>query len=133
YLARGENEDVLAIPGLWIDVDIASGAHKERALPDTLDEAVDLVRSFQKEPSILVHSGHGLHAYWLFNEPMYIETPEDQAKAETLLSRFQATIRGAAAKRGWKLDNTSDLARVLRVPGTMNYKTEPRPVEIIKV
>lgn len=133
YLARGENEDVLALPGLWIDVDVADDAHKERALPPSLADAVSLVQSFQREPSILVHSGHGLHAYWLFREPLIIRTPEDQARAENLTSRFQATIRDAALKKGWKLDNTSDLARVLRVPGTMNYKTEPRPVKVIKV
>ena len=26
------------------------------------------------------------------------------------------------------MDNTSDLARVLRVPGTLNRKSEPKPV-----
>ena len=31
--------------------------------------------------------------------------------------------------RGWKLDNTSDLARLLRVPGTFNHKKSP-PQEV---
>ena len=133
YLARGENKDVLFLPGFWIDVDIASGAHKERELPQSADEAMKLVQSFQLPPTIVVHSGHGLHAYWLFNRPIKIESDDERQQAETLAERFQATIRTEAMKQGWKLDNTSDLARVLRVPGTINYKGDPKPVEVIKV
>lgn len=133
YLARGDNVDVIAIPGLWIDVDISSAAHKERNLPQSTDEAIQLIQSFQLPPTIIVHSGHGLHGYWLFSQPLYIENDDERHRAEALVERFQATIRGEAMKRGWKLDNTSDLARVLRVPGTTNYKRDPKPVEVIKV
>ena len=35
-----------------------------------------------------------------------------------------------AACKGWHIDNTSDLARVLRVPGTFNHKNEPTPVTL---
>ncbi|MEW6274043.1 MAG: hypothetical protein AB1556_02875 [Bacillota bacterium] len=33
---------------------------------------------------------------------------------------------------GYHLDNTSDLARVIRVPGTVNRKTEPVPVQVME-
>lgn len=34
---------------------------------------------------------------------------------------------------GWKLDNTSDLARVLRIPYTLNHKVEPKLVMIAEL
>ena len=38
-----------------------------------------------------------------------------------------------AASRGWSLDHTHDLARVLRLPGTLNHKTNPpRMVSLLK-
>src|SRR5690606_11337209 len=134
YLARGENEDVIAIPGFWIDIDIASEAHKNTELPQSIDEALQLLEMFNRQPSILVHSGHGLHAYWLLDEPWYFADEADHRKAENYVELFQSAIRTVAANhRGWKLDNTADLARVLRVPGTTNYKAEPLPVQVIKV
>ena len=136
YLVRGENEDVIAIPGFWIDIDIASEAHKNTELPQSIDEALQLFEMFNWMPSILVHSGYGLHAYWLLDEPWYFTDEEDRLKAKNYSEQFQSVIRSVAAnKRGWKIDNTSDLARVLRVPGTTNYKIEskPLPVKVIKV
>jgi len=136
YLARGENEDVIAIPGFWLDIDVASEAHKNTELPQSIDEALQLLEEFNWQPTILVHSGYGLHAYWLLNEPWYFANGEDYQKAKDYSELFQSVIRAVAAnKRGWKIDNTSDLARVLRVPGTMNYKIESKPlhVKVIKV
>src|SRR5262249_15818403 len=44
---------------------------------------------------------------------------------------FQATLKSYAAESGWKLDSTSDLARVLRIPGTFNRKLDPAvPVKV---
>lgn len=133
HRGRGENKDVAVIPGLWIDIDIASDAHKERDLPQNTDEAMQFIQTLQLPPTIVVHSGHGLHSYWLFKDPLHIETENNRAQAEALTERFQATIRAKARERGWRLDNTSDLARVLRVPGTINYKRNPKPVEVIQV
>lgn len=124
---RAAVPDVTAIPGIWFDLDIADAAHAEANLPATVSEARQLVDEFPLPPSILVHSGHGLHAYWLFRELMDVtdDRPRD------LLQRFQAALRAKAVARGWKLDSTHDLARVLRLPGTTNYKSDPVPVTVI--
>ena len=37
-----------------------------------------------------------------------------------------------AKAQGWSLDATHDLARVLRLPGTYNHKTEIKAVQIIE-
>ena len=43
----------------------------------------------------------------------------------TLSERFQRFIISEGEKHGWKLDNTQDLARILRIPGTLNFKSNP--------
>src|SRR5690606_3252442 len=78
YLARGESDDVICIPGLWMDIDVAGDAHVETSLPPTINEAVQLVEQFPLKPSILVHSGHGLHSYWAFKEALYFESQEER-------------------------------------------------------
>jgi hypothetical protein len=57
----------------------------------------------------------------------------DRAAAASLSQRLQGTLRSAAARQGWKLDNTSDLSRILRIPGTLNHKGgDPLPVRILE-
>ena len=128
---RGEIKDVAAIPGLWLDVDVAGDAHAQEDLPPDLESAVSFLEEFPLKPSLLIHSGHGLHGYWLFKEPWIFDNEGEHNHAAEILSLFQGTIRARAAGRGWKLDNTSDLPRVLRVPGTVNYKGAPVPVKIL--
>ena len=114
---------VSTIPGMWLDIDIAGPAHKKQNLPASREDAIDLLNSsLPLPPSILVDSGHGLHAYWLFKEPWALETEDERQKAAHLMRRFVLSFKYHAALRGWALDSVFDLARVLRVPGTMNTK-----------
>lgn len=129
---RGCAETVISVPGLWLDIDVRGKAHAELNLPPAKEDAVELVREFPLAPSILVDSGHGLHGYWLFREPLTIDSKEERNEAQDLARRFQRTFQAMAAKRGWKIDNTSDLARVLRLPGTTNRKKEPVRVRMIE-
>lgn len=130
---RGTAEGVVAIPGLWVDVDVQGPGHKADDLPPTIEDAQAFVQSFPLPPTIMVASGGGLHVYWLFRELWTLESPAERQDAQRLARRFQATLIAAARERGWKLDNTSDLARVLRVPGTMNRKSEPVEVRILEL
>jgi len=59
-----------------------------------------------------------------------LPTDEERATAESLVRRFQRTVLAKAEAHGWKLDNTSDLARVFRVPGTLNWKNAEHPVPV---
>jgi len=125
---RLKSEDITTIPGLWMDVDLAGPAHKQTNLPASLTDCYPL---FPVDPTIVVSSGAGIHCYWCFKEPLEI-TDATRQQAQLLLTGFQSTIRNAAAAKGWKLDSTHDLARILRLPGTLNYKSDPpRPVTII--
>ena len=127
---RGTTENVIGIPGLWLDVDVQGPTHKSDRLPPTFEAAEALISRFPLKPTLIVHSGHGLQSHWLFKEVWYFTTPEERQEAAALVQRFQATMQGYAAQQGYMIDSTHDLARVLRLPGTYNRKLEPVPVVI---
>src|SRR5262249_28310263 len=108
-----------ALPGFFIDLDLAGPGHAEMALP----RSVDAVREFLAvtmplPPSLVVHSGGGLHLYWLFRELWTLDHPEERRAAQLRLRHFQGTIRARARERGWQFEGTADLARLLRLPGS---------------
>lgn len=76
-------------------------------------------------PSVLIDSGGGLHSYWLFGAPFILATEADRERARRLQAAWVAYAGGDP--------NAKDLARVLRVPGTLNCKYDPpRPVAIVR-
>ncbi|MGV1790347.1 hypothetical protein [Rhizobium sp. A37_96] len=133
---RGSANDVNYLPCVHADFDLFSdqNAHAKTALPKSMDELRDfMVEVSIPQPSFMVNSGNGAHAYWLFPEPLDLRDQDRRVKAKMTLSSFQKTIiKLAKARRGWDFDNTGDLARVLRYPGTKNHKTNPpKNVEVM--
>lgn len=123
---RGKASDVISIPALWADIDFGDH-HKKKVAPDE-QAARRLVGELGVRPSILVHSGHGLQAWWMLSEPM---TPDDGAGE--LARNWIITIQKHGKKHGCAVDSVHDLARVMRVPGTMNCKAEPVPVRLLEL
>lgn len=117
--------DIAGIPGLWVDIDVAGPAHTKPNLPPTREDALSLLTDLPLMPNMIVDSGSGFHAYWVFAEPWIFEDEDEQMAAATLVRRWQGTIRTAAQRKGWIIDATHDLPRVLRVPGTSNLKHNP--------
>jgi hypothetical protein len=126
---RNSASDVVAIVGLWADIDLAAPWRAEKPLPRTIDEARTILDRLPLAPSVLVDSGHGLHAYWLFKEPWVFETPDERIEAAKTARGWVQTVRSVARDLGWEIDSVGDLARVLRLPGTVNRKGD-MPVEV---
>jgi putative DNA primase/helicase len=122
--SRGAEPGVSSLPGFWADVDVAGVAHKAEALPPTEQDARSLIETAGLEPSLVVHSGFGLQPYWLFREPYQIDSDDERRRLKSLSARFQLNLRLRANIRGWTMDSTADLCRVLRVPGTFNHKVD---------
>ena len=62
--------------------------------------------------------------------PFRIQNEKDRESIEETVKRFQTSLAAAA---GYDIDQTGDLARVLRVPYTVNHKEGATlPVEILK-
>ena len=75
-------------------------------------------------PTHLVNSGSGLHVYWVVDS--FIKREDWLKHAVKLKAIFKACGLLADPSR------TADIASVLRVPGTMNYKYDtPRPVRLL--
>lgn len=92
---------------------------------DSLELARAHVRSLDPQPSAIVASGGGFQCYWLFDTPLDVTDPP----ARQQLARVQE----AWVQRVGGDPTVHDLPRILRVPGTTNYKyTPPRPVELIE-
>jgi hypothetical protein len=130
--SRGTAASVIALPGFWLDLDVRGTAHKGEDLPPTAEAARALLGEFPLPPTMVVHSGHGLQAWWLFRKLWIFTCEEERRKAQELSRRFQAALQAKARTHGWRIDNTSDLARVLRLPGTFNRKLTPVPVRVIE-
>ena len=128
---RGFETSATAIPGVWIDIDVAGDGHRSRDLPATPAQALALVDRFPLGPTLIVASGGGFHVYWLFAKPWILRNARDRARAAALVRKVQHVIRELAADHGWKIDGTADLTRVLRLPGTFNHKGgHRRPVTV---
>jgi putative DNA primase/helicase len=131
---RGSAADSAALPGLWADVDIAGPGHKtDRPLPPDEDAARQIItESGLPTPSLWVHSGGGLYPWWLLQQPIQV-TDDNLPELEELSQRWQNLIGRAAESLGWHYGTgVGDLARVLRIPGTVNRKAGlARPCRII--
>lgn len=129
---RGKLKDIVGIPGLWADIDIAGGDHKKKNLPENHDAAWHVVEKFPLKPSIVISSGGGLHVYWLFKEVWMFDDYVERKTATVLSARFGETLKIMAAGLGYQIDTVSDLTRVLRVAGTFNQKNDP-PIEVTTI
>lgn len=128
---RAKAHQIAAIAGLWLDIDVGPDAIPMR------DDAFALSTAHLR-PSIVVSSGTGLHAWYLFEGGPWIfrSRENDKGRAEreeatSLSERFYTLHAQTAAELGQRLDrSTRDLTRVLRLPGTFNAKDPeaPRPV-----
>jgi hypothetical protein len=127
---RCESAAVSAIPGLWGDIDVAGPPHKKKKLPPDLDSALSLARAMPLPPSVLIYSGHGLQPWWLLSKPWVFGTDGDRAEAAAEVADWNAHLQRLASGRGWSVDSTHDLARILRVPGTFNHKGKGEPVAV---
>jgi hypothetical protein len=110
------------IPGVWADIDVNGGPEgKQNAAPD-LETAVQLAGSLL-EPTVMVASGYGLHAWWLLDDgPWAFGSTGEQHKASEVCAAWNRLLAAQARELGFTIDSTGDLARLMRIPGTANHK-----------
>jgi AAA domain-containing protein len=129
---RGGESTVISIPGFWADLDIGELGHKPASLPNPSNEtdALSIVDSLP-EASLMMNSGGGLQGIWLFDEPWIFEDAADKAAAKKAIQEWGNLLEDKGRTLGYHVDKIADLARILRVPGSMNHKAgTTRPVEI---
>lgn len=129
---RCVSDQITGIAGIGADFDLASDVHAKKALPKTIQQALSTIPT-AFAPTIIIATGNGVHVWWLFKEPYIFESDEERNEVQRVVARFHTMLRLNAAKFGWNYDRLSDLARVLRVPGTRNCKdpANPKPVVVL--
>jgi hypothetical protein len=110
------------IRAIWLDLDCGEG---EKKYPDKQTALATLSAWGRKagfpRPSAVIDSGGGLHVYW------FLDRAYTHQEWTPVAKRMKATLETAGVKSD--LACTADSARILRVPGTNNYKLDaPRPV-----
>ena len=92
------------LPALFVDIDAKNGNDPHVALAD-----------FALKPTLTVRSGSGanVHVYWKLREPLDV----DDDDPTPLLRRLAFRLGGDIA--------SAEVARVLRIPGTLNHKNRP--------
>lgn len=123
---RCPSDKIQGLVGFWADLDVKSEAHAKTKLPATIDDALSIIPPAML-PTLVIATGNGAHAWWLFKEPLVFDTDEERMRTSALVTRWQTLLRLNAAARGWSFDRLSDLARVLRIPGTLNNKDPRNP------
>ena len=124
-LAARSQDQALALKAVYLDLDV-----KEKGY-SSVSDAVNAITKFCESvplptPSAYVASGGGLHVYWISQNPL---SPMDWEPYANGLKNA-ASIYHLLCDAGV----TGDSARVLRVPGTFNYKLPtPRPVKLLGI
>jgi hypothetical protein len=126
-------DKIAGIGAVWADLDVLSEAHSKKALPASLKDALTIIPE-QVPPTLTVSTGNGGHLWWIFKEPFIFECEQDRRRAASVVYRWQTLLRFNAANRGWSLDRLADLPRVMRIPGTQNFKdpAHPRDVTVLQ-
>ncbi|MCP5005041.1 MAG: hypothetical protein GY941_14070 [Planctomycetes bacterium] len=106
----GTKENVTEYTSVYGDFDYDKRMSKE-AILKTLEE-------FCLKPSMVVDSGGGCQPYWIFETPIQ---KEHLAEVERIGAWLKDEIKG---------DSVQDVSRILRIPGSINYKKiyDPKPV-----
>jgi len=107
---RTTNDSVLLISALIGDFD-------SKDFADSKENTLNHIKQLEPQPGILVSSGNGYHAYWLLDEPVYLDD-DNREETRQLLIRWGEYI--GSDKAGVKL------TQLLRLPGTYNTKNGER-------
>lgn len=118
---RATNDSVTAINCLYAEFDVGD-THRPGVFT-TKDEALRHVESLQPSPCAIVDSGGGYHCYWFLAETFHITTDDDRERIAASQAGWVESVGGDPGAK--------DLARVLRLPGSVNTKYDPpRPVQL---
>ena len=124
--AKRSTGAALAVKAIWLDIDVGK-QDGYQTVEEALKAAITFCEMVGLPPfSAIVGSGGGIHVYWISDKML---TPEDWR-------RYADGLKALAAREGLKCDLgvTTDVARILRMPGTFNHKlAKPRPCQLFNV
>ena len=120
--------NALNAKSIWVDIDVGPSEPGKPPKYATVEEALRAILLFQTTvklppPSAIVFSGGGIHVYWISKEPM----------VPAVWAQYASGLKNLLLANAIKCDAglTTDIARILRMPGTFNHKYDPpKPVTL---
>ena len=113
-------KDVTSLRALMVDIDPPKDENGNPR-PFTEQERAEIIARFHAAPippHMIVFSGNGVYGYWWLEPGQAIDAFGDTQKHLIQWFKSDAAVH--------------DLPRVMRLPGTLNLKSEPRPAFIIE-
>lgn len=107
---RGGDDNVKTFRGVWVDLDVKPSSFA------TQDDALNYLRGLKVWPTMVVLTGSGgVHAYWRLRDDLTPGDGRDLARAWWSYLSEQASAVGA------QVDKLVDIARMMRLPGTVRW------------
>ena len=113
---RRTQENAMYMKSFWLDLDCGEGKPYPNQA-DALKALLSFCQTMKLPTPTIVDSGRGIHVYWVLKESIKKDEWNPVAKQLKILCK----------EKGLEADPsvTADSARILRVPDTFNYKTDP--------
>jgi len=111
---KGDGAHCQVLTALFVDADFKHLGEEETR---------KRIYNFPIKPSFTIESGGGLHPYWLISQPFLLQMADGMKAAKTLLRQMASSVADVVD------ESVSEPVRVLRIPGSFNFKYDPpRPV-----
>lgn len=126
-------DDIILIRAMAFDIDFTSFQRDYETVLSQIDK--NLIGEIK--PSLIINTGGGLHLIYLLNEKIITKLfrpaktdEEKKMNADMINNRstvtnlgrdFEALLRAILGHLPIKVDNMSNIDRVMRLPGTVNY------------
>ena len=105
------------VKSFFLDIDVMHGEARYDSKEQALEELKRFCTEIDWPEPVLIDSGGGIHAYWILDEEMPAEIWTEYAKKFKQLCLDHKLI----------IDENvpADSARLMRIPGTSNYRYDP--------
>lgn len=130
---RGGVADVRRGQTLYADLDVAILGVKAKGLASIEDcekVVAELAHALGVDPAVVIYSGHGVQPIWRVDDAQPIT---DNAVAwNTISLRWSALVRQVVHRLSPEagVDSVFNIDRILRCPGTVNWKDPQHPVPV---
>lgn len=114
FYVEPERQTPQAIAAAWANARGAALVTSAEFFTTVLARVDAHIAGLPVPPSSIVNSGGGRHCYWYLDEPVTFVDENDRHRFAAFLAAWVGTVNGDPGAK--------DLARMLRVPGTVNAK-----------
>ena len=69
---KGRKQNIQYLSAFHAELDYGETGHRKASHYKTKDEVLEAVNGFALPPSAVIHSGGGIHCYWILDEPVKV-------------------------------------------------------------